>query len=101
MVQDELNHLVYYRKRMRLTQPQVARLLGWKNIKGLHLIESGAVLPTLLTAFRLGSIYRAPIEFLFKKHYEAVRNDVRTKEAALKENEQQALPLNYPEERYA
>lgn len=96
MVQDEeSNHLVHYRKRMRLTQFQVARLLGWKNTKGLGKIESGQVIPTLTTAFKLGSIYRTPVEFLFKDRYEALRNEIRAREAKSSPVGQQALQLKY------
>jgi|ERR1043166_9456788 DNA-binding XRE family transcriptional regulator len=101
MVQDEqTNHLVYYRKRLRFTQFDVARRLGWKNTKGLHLIETGTVIPTLATALQLGSIYRAPVEFLFKHHYEAYRRKIRAREEQLGLVQQQPLPLNYPENRY-
>jgi len=101
MVQDEQPRpLVYYRKRIRLTQFQVARLLGWKNTKGLGLIELGVVLPTLTTAFKLWSIYRVPIEFLFQKRYEMFRNDIRAKEAALVPAGQQALSLDFGDGRY-
>ena len=95
MIQDESNALVYYRKRMRLTQFQVARLLGWKNTKGLGKIEAGQVMPTLTTAFKLGSIYRTPIEFLFKDRYEALRNEIRAREAKLSPIGQQPLRLKY------
>src|SRR5690348_14480280 len=101
MVQEEqTNHLVYYRKRLRFTQFDVARRLGWKNTKGLHLIETGAVIPTLATALQLGSIYRAPVEFLFKSHYEAYKRIVRAREEKLGPPRQRPLPLNYPEARY-
>jgi len=36
MVQDDqINHFVHYRKRLRFTQLQVMSILGWKNKKGL------------------------------------------------------------------
>src|SRR5438045_535989 len=92
MVQEErTNDLVQYRKRMKFTQPEVARLLGWKNIKGLCDLEGGRATPTLITAFKLGIIYRAPIEFLFKDRYEALRNEIRAKEAKFSPVGQQAL----------
>lgn len=100
MVQEQTNHLVYYRKRLRFTQFDVARRLGWNNTKGLHLIESGAVIPTLATALRLCCIYRAPVEFLFKTHYDAYLKEVRTREEKLTPRGQQPLPMNYSQDRY-
>lgn len=80
---DRESYLVHYRKRMRLTQFQVVRLLGWKNTKGLCQIESGKVLPTLSTALKLSIIYRVPVEFIFKNFYISLREQIRTKEASL------------------
>jgi DNA-binding XRE family transcriptional regulator len=96
MVQNErTSGLVHYRKRMGLTQFQVARLLGWKNTKGLCQIESGSALPTLRTALKLGIIYRAPIEFVFGDLYQGLRDHIRAKEAASAPLGQRALPLTY------
>lgn len=86
------NPLLHYRKRMKLTQFQVTRLLGWKNTKGLCRIESGQVRPTLLTAFKLSIIYRIPIEFLYAELYQELRKEIRAKESNLS---QQPLPLTY------
>jgi len=83
MVHDEQHNPTRYRKRMRFTQFQVARLLGWKNIKGLRLIESGQVLPTLKTSIKLAITYRVPLEFLFKAFYEELREQMRIREADL------------------
>jgi DNA-binding XRE family transcriptional regulator len=96
MVQNKrTSGLVHYRKRMGLTQFQVARLLGWKNTKGLCQIESGSALPTLRTALKLGIIYRAPIEFVFGDLYQGLRDHIRAKEAASAPMGQRALPLTY------
>jgi transcriptional regulator with XRE-family HTH domain len=96
MVQEErTNNLVQYRKRMKLTQPEVARLLGWKNIKGLCELEAGRAIPTLITAFKLSIIYRIPIEFLYREFYERLRKQIRMKEVAVSPAGHQPLPLNY------
>lgn len=95
VLQESTNTLVHYRKRLKLTQFQVARLLGWKNTKGLGRIESGEVRPTLITAFKLGVIYRIPLEFLYADLYQQLRQDIRAKEAALGPAGQKALPLTY------
>jgi len=94
---DRTNDLVQYRKRMKFTQPEVARLLGWKNIKGLGQLESGRAIPTLITAFKLSIIYRVPTEFLYASLYERLRKQVRAKELALVPANQQTLPLTFPE----
>ena len=78
---------------MRFTQLQVLNILGWKNKKGLCQIESGNVIPTLTTAFKLAIIYRVPVEFLFATIHKALRHQIRNKEQALAPVGQQALPL--------
>ena len=100
MVQEQTNHLVQYRKRLRLTQFDVVRRLGWNNTKGLHLIESGAVTPTLATALRLSCIYRAPVEFLFKHHYDSYLKEIRAREEKLIPTGQHPLPMDYAHDRY-
>src|SRR5947208_6127437 len=95
MVQDDQNHLVQYRKRMRFTQQEVARLLGWKNVKGLCELESGRTVPILVTAFKLSIIYRVPTEFLYQALYERLRSQIRARESALAPFGQQVLPLTY------
>jgi transcriptional regulator with XRE-family HTH domain len=94
---ERTNELAHYRKRMKFTQPEVARLLGWKNIKGLSQMESGRTLPTLVTALKLSIIYRVPTEFLYKVLYERLREQIRAKELALVPVGQQSLPLTYNE----
>lgn len=96
MVQEELsNDLVQYRKRMRFTQLEVIRLLGWKNIKGLALLESGQRIPTLITALKLGIIYRIPTDFLYRELYEQLRSELRAKELVQAPPGQQPLPLTH------
>lgn len=95
MSKDHISELVHYRKRMKLTQFQVARLLGWKSTKGLCQIESGKGLPTLMTAFKLGIIYRVPIEFMFSSIYQELREHIRAKEASLVSIGQHPLPLTF------
>ena len=96
MVQDDhKNDLVYYRKRMRFTQLKVMSILGWKNKKGLCQIESGNVVPTLTTAFKLAIIYRVPVEFLFSSLHRQLLDQVRAKEQALAPVGQPTLPFAY------
>jgi DNA-binding XRE family transcriptional regulator len=96
MVQDDqTNHLVHYRKRMRFTQLQVMSILGWKNKKGLCRIESGSVTPTLTTALKLAIIYRVPVEFLFASLYRNLLTQIRMKEQAKTPVGQRTLPLAF------
>jgi len=98
---DQPNHLLHYRKQMGLTQPQVAGLLGWKNIKAISMMESGNTEPTLKTALRLSAIYRTPVEFLYHDRYVKLRSEIREKEAkAASFGQQQELPLifSHPDE---
>jgi len=96
MVQDDhINALVHYRKRMKFTQLQVLSILGWKNKKGLCLIESGNVIPTLTTAFKLAIIYRVPVEFLFAGLHRRLLEQMRTREQQLIPVGQHTLPLAF------
>lgn len=96
MVQDDhINDLVHYRKRMKFTQLQVMSILGWKNKKGLCQIESGNVVPTLTTAFKLAIIYRVPVEFLFASLHRRLLQQIRIREQALASVGQPVLPLAF------
>ena len=98
---DQPNHLLHYRKRMGLTQLQVAGLLGWKNIKAISKMESGNALPTMNTALKLSAIYRVPVEFLYRDLYVKLRSEIREQEAkAASFGQQQELPLifSHPDE---
>lgn len=96
MVQDNhVNDLVRYRKRMRFTQLQVLSILGWKNKKGLWLIEAGSVTPTLITALKLAIIYRVPVEFLFSQLHSRLLDEIRNREQMLTAIGQRQLPLAF------
>lgn len=95
VLDNRINDLVRYRKRMKFTQLEVMSILGWKNRKGLCQIESGSVIPTLTTALKLAIIYRVPVEFLFKDSYEQLRHQIRARELTLTAFGQQTLPLTF------
>lgn len=96
MVQDNhVNDLVRYRKRMRFTQLQVVSILGWKNKKGLCLIEAGSVTPTLITALKLAITYRVPVEFLFSQLHSRLLDEIRNREQMLTPVGQRQLPLAF------
>jgi DNA-binding XRE family transcriptional regulator len=78
--QRHKNKLAHYRKRLRMSQEQVATLLGQKKRGMLWEYESGAVLPSLPTALRLAAIYRAPVEFLFRDQFVMNQRAIREAE---------------------
>lgn len=78
-----INDLAHYRKRMRLTQAEVAKLIGQDHRYISHL-ELGSSSPTLMTALALAAIYRVPTEFLFSRRYHTLREEVRCKETELR-----------------
>jgi DNA-binding XRE family transcriptional regulator len=90
---DHISETVHYRKRMKFTQLQVMSILGWKNKKGLALIESGKVVPTLTTALKLAIIYRVPVEFLFASLHRKLLQQIRSREQSLAPVGQRPLPL--------
>jgi transcriptional regulator with XRE-family HTH domain len=85
------NTLVLYRRRMGLTQRQVARLVGHRDASMLSHYEHGRVLPPLAVALKLEIVYRVPIAFLFPGMYEELRREIRQKEESLVNSSQQPL----------
>ena len=81
--QQKRNALVLYRRRMQLPQKRVAELLGQKNTGMLSHYERGDYLPPLATALALGIIFRVPVEFLFPRLYDSLRENIRTQEAQI------------------
>ena len=65
---------------MQLSQKQVAKLLGLKNVSVLSQYERGRSLPSLERALGLEIIYRVPVAFLFPTLYEELRDRIRAKE---------------------
>ncbi len=71
------NKLVFYRRRMRLSQKQVSTLLGQFDKSMVSHYEHGHFLPPLPVALALEIVLRTPVAFLFPEMYEALRNDIR------------------------
>lgn len=65
---------------MRLSQRQVARLLGRSDASMLSHYEHGRALPPLAVALALEIIYRAPVAFLFPALYDDLRARIRNRE---------------------
>ncbi len=90
------NRLAHYRMRRGLTQEQVARLLGWKNVKAISRMEAGTAFPTLHTALKLSNIYRVPVEGLYQELHLQIREEIRKHEQAAESfGKQQILPLKF------
>lgn len=83
------NRLMLYRKRMKLTQKEVAAILGLRTPGVLSHYERGTSRPSLERALALEIVYRVPVAFLFPNLYEDIRARIRDKESQLK-------PLNQP-----
>ena len=90
------NSLVHYRRRMGLTQEQVAQLLGHKSRNALSSLESGYSLPRLYTALQLAAVYRVPVDFLYHETYSALRDEIRERESKFRMPRQGVLALSTP-----
>jgi len=71
------NVLKEHRKARGLTQQQVAHLLGLKDPTWISHWEKGDVLPNLVSAIRLSTLYQTTIDTLFTDLVEAVRREIR------------------------
>jgi transcriptional regulator with XRE-family HTH domain len=59
------NALRINRERLGLTQKQVAQKLGLQSTTIISRWEKGEILPSLINAFWLSRLYRAPLNELF------------------------------------
>ena len=89
--QQYQNCLDLYRRRMRFSTFHVAHLLGHSDTSTFREFERGERLPSLVNAFRLGIIFRVPVEFLFPDLYDGLKRDIRAEEERMIAPEQQPL----------
>ena len=89
--QQKQNSLILYRRRMGLSQKQVARLLGHRDTSMISHYEHGRALPPLAMALRLEIVYRVPVAFLFPAMYDALKRQIREHEETLAGTEQRPL----------
>jgi transcriptional regulator with XRE-family HTH domain len=82
------NRLVLYRKRMQLSQKDVALILGLKNVSVLSHYERGTSRPSLERALGLEIVYRVPVAFLFPEIYEGIRAKIRSRESRMSRRSQ-------------
>jgi DNA-binding XRE family transcriptional regulator len=73
---QNFNHLWIARKKVGLPQKSVARLLGHKGTSVISEYETGRLLPSLRTAFKLAAIYQAPLSDLNAGLYQEVQAEV-------------------------
>lgn len=87
------NQLMHYRRRMRFSQLYVARLMNQRSTSTISELEHGVNIPTLRNALKLAAIYRAPVEFLFREVFLALREEIRKREARTPKGRQGVLPI--------
>ena len=87
------NSVQQYRERLGFTQGQLAHIVGCKNDRRIRRIESGEIVPSSLIVFRLAVTLRVPVDFLYLKTIDALREDVRAIEERMPEGIQGVLPL--------
>jgi transcriptional regulator with XRE-family HTH domain len=78
-----MNRLVFYRRRIGLTQSRVSHLLGHPDVSMLSRYENDISVPPLPAAFALEVILRVPVAFLFPGLYDEIRARIRSKEEQL------------------
>ena len=59
------NSIKEYRKRLRVTQSELARSIGVSR-QTIIMMEKGRYAPSLLIAFRISAYFHRPIEDLFR-----------------------------------
>ena len=77
-MRKELNTLRYFREHRRLTQKQVAKLLGHRDRSMISRYERGLLVPPLYVAFKLTILYRVPLQEIFKNDFESAEQDLRS-----------------------
>jgi transcriptional regulator with XRE-family HTH domain len=73
---SDANHLWIARKRRRVSQKQVARLLGHKSTAALSRYEHGERPPPLVIAIKLAVVYQSSVEGLFPALHREIKVEV-------------------------
>jgi DNA-binding XRE family transcriptional regulator len=73
---QNFNQLWIARKKVGLAQKSVARLLGHKGTSVISEYETGRLLPSLRTAFKLAAIYQAPLSDLYAGLHREVQAEI-------------------------
>src|SRR4051812_18817059 len=86
------NYIRHHRKRLGLSQDDVAFLLGWSGSAQTSRYEHFCRIPTLRTALALSVIFQAPIHELFSGEKHEVEDAVSKRAQVMVEQLQQKNP---------
>ena len=70
------NYLWIARKKAGMGQKSVARLLGYRSVSPVSEYETGRLLPSLPTAFKLAALYNVPVAELYAPLYQEVQAEI-------------------------
>ena len=73
---QDANHLRVVRKKLKLSQKQVSRLLGHKCTATLSKYERGSRPPPLPIAIKLALVYRSSVEEIFPAMHREIKLEV-------------------------
>lgn len=85
---NNLNFIRLYRRKQRLTQKEVAELLGYRSSSTISNYERGIKTPQLENLLKLEIICRTPVAFLFRYQYRELKQKIRRKEEERKPENQ-------------
>src|SRR6266853_1335864 len=77
------NKLWIARKKAGLGQKSVARLLGYKSISQISEYETGTVLPSLSTAFKLAVVYNTPLADLYDSLHKQIADEIASVQSTM------------------
>ena len=87
-MQHTRGNLRYARKLRRLSQRQVARLVGHSDTTMISKYERGLVVPTLRTAVKLTLLYRLPFQDLFADEFSHAKDELARKAKTVRMTQQ-------------
>ena len=76
-------NLQFVRKQRRMSQKQVAHLIGHRDATMLSKYERGLLAPPLRTAFKLSLLYRLPVQEIFIEESSHAQDELMKKVKAL------------------
>ena len=79
------NNLKFYRKRIGLTQFEVAEALGFHHEGRIGKWEKGLSLPSTVNLLKLSVLYEASLTELFPNEYRELQKEISKKLTAIRE----------------
>src|SRR6266851_517318 len=76
---QNVNRLWIARKKVGLGQKSVARMLGYKSTSPISEYETGRLIPSLRTAFKLAILYNLPLQELYAPLYGEVEQEIKSR----------------------